>query len=78
MSARVILFTRQACHLCNDARVVVEAVCAAAEVDWAERDVDADPAWRAKYGDEIPVVTVDGAVVGFWHIDAERLRAALS
>ncbi len=78
MSARVVLFTRQSCHLCDDARVVVDAVCAYADVAWVEQDVDADPALKAQYGDEVPVVTVDGAVVGFWHINAERLRLALA
>jgi hypothetical protein len=77
MSARVILFSRQSCHLCDDARMVVDAVCASVDVEWGERDVDADPLLKVQYGDEVPVVTVDGAVVGFWHIDAERLRRAL-
>lgn len=77
MAARVSLITRQGCHLCPDARAVVTEVCAAAGVEWREVDVDADPRVRARFADEIPVVIVDGQVVGFWRIDPERLRSAL-
>ncbi|MDN4475337.1 glutaredoxin family protein [Demequina sp. SYSU T00192] len=78
MPARVMLYTRVGCHLCEDARDVVAAACAALEQDWEEVDIDADPELRARYGDEIPVATVDGETVGFWRIDPERLRGALS
>ncbi len=78
MPARVILYTRAGCHLCDEAREVVSRTCAALDQDWTESDVDADPELRARYGDEVPVATVDGEVVGFWRIDPERLREALS
>ncbi|WP_062524469.1 glutaredoxin family protein [Demequina rhizosphaerae] len=78
MPARVMLYTRAGCHLCEDARDVVAATCAALEQDWEEVDIDTDPDLRARYGDEIPVATVDGRTVGFWRIDPERLRGALA
>ncbi len=78
MPARVILYTRVGCHLCDEARDVVVRTCAALDQDWTETDVDNDPDLRARFGDEVPVATVDGEVVGFWRIDPERLRDALS
>lgn len=78
MPARLTLYTRAGCHLCDEARAVVARACAALGQDWTEADVDADPALRARYGDEVPVATVDGEVVGFWRIDPERLREALA
>ncbi|WP_062383598.1 glutaredoxin family protein [Demequina iriomotensis] len=78
MPSRVILYGRAGCHLCDDARAVVAAVCAEAGEGFDEVDIDSDPALRARYGDEIPVVTVDDATVGFWRIDPGRLRGALS
>ena len=77
MPARVMLYTRPGCHLCEDARGVVEATCAALGQDWLEINVDSDAALKERYGDGVPVATVDGEVVGFWHIDPERLRSAL-
>jgi glutaredoxin len=75
---QVELLTRTGCHLCDDARRLVERVAAAAGVPWQERDVDADPALRAEYGDLVPVVLVDGKELGHWRIEEARLRHALA
>ena len=73
----VELLSRAGCHLCDDARRLVERVTAEAGVVWTETDVDADPALRAEFGDLVPVVRVDGKELGYWRIDEGRLRRAL-
>ncbi len=73
-----MLYTRPGCHLCDDARRVVEAECARAGVGFDEVDVDGDETLRARYGDDVPVVLVDGAVTGFWRISPDVLRGALA
>lgn len=75
-AGRVVLYGRAGCHLCDDAREVLAAVVPPEE-GWAEVDVDADPELRDRYGEYVPVVTVDGVQVGFWRVDPERLRRAL-
>ena len=78
MSAvRVTLMTRQGCHLCEEARAVVAAVCAETGDAYEEVDIDADPELRRRYTDEVPVTLVDGAQHDFWRVDPARLRAAL-
>lgn len=69
---------REGCHLCEPARLIVEDVCAQMGVQWTEVNIDTAPELREKYGDEVPVVTVDGKTVGFWRIDPGVLRGALS
>jgi len=76
--ARVVMLTRDGCHLCAVALEVVETVCAETGSTYATRDVDADPALRARYTDEVPVTFVDGAQHDFWRVDPVRLRAALT
>jgi glutaredoxin len=73
----VELLAREGCHLCDDARRLVERVTAAAGVRWTETDVDADPGLRAEFGDLVPVVRVDGKEIGYWRIDEAKLRRAL-
>lgn len=73
-----MFYTRSGCHLCDEAADVVRAVCEPRGVDVEVVDIDTDPELRERYGDEVPVVTVDGGVVGFWRIDPQVLAQALS
>jgi glutaredoxin len=87
-AARVVLFTRPGCHLCDVARELVARVTADVGELFVERDITAepaegdaralDPAQLRDYLESIPVVVVDGVQVGFWHISEDRLRAALA
>jgi glutaredoxin len=74
---RVTLYTRADCHLCAEAGAVIAAVTAELGTSWRAVDVDADPEDRAEYGDLVPVVLVDGVVLGYYRIETDRLRQAL-
>ena len=78
MSPRVTLYSRPGCHLCEQARAVVERVCAELGEEYVEVSIDDDPALRDRFGEEIPVPFVDGRQHDFWRVDADRLRAALA
>ena len=78
MATRAVeLLSRTGCHLCDEARRLVERVTAETGVGWTETDIDADPALRAEFGELVPVVRVDGKELGYWRIDEGRLRRAL-
>ncbi|MBI9113939.1 glutaredoxin family protein [Sanguibacter suaedae] len=77
-TARTVLYSREGCHLCEEALAVVERVCAAVGESWAVVDVDSTQALRERYGEYVPVVEVDGVQQGFWRIDGERLVRALA
>jgi len=80
VTARVVLYGKPGCHLCEDARTVVEQVCDELGESFDEVDIttgpDAEALTRA-YGEEIPVTFVDGLQHDFWRVDPGRLRAAL-
>ena len=78
MSARVTLYGKPGCHLCDAARAVVERVCADLGESFEEVSVLDDPALMDQYGEEIPVTLVDGRRHDFWRVDEARLRAALT
>ena len=78
MSPRVTLYSRPGCHLCEQARAVVERVCAELGEEYVEVSIDDDPGLRERFGEEIPVTFVDGRQHDFWRVDADRLRAALA
>lgn len=72
------------CHLCDEARTVIEAVLADLEdeqsaptVTFTEVSILEDPVLHDLYVEEIPVLLIDGRVHNYWRIDPERLRRAL-
>lgn len=75
---RITLYGRQGCHLCDEARAVVERVCADTGERYVEVDVDTDPELVRRFNDEVPVTFVDGRQHDFWRVDEARLRAALA
>lgn len=77
MSARVTVYSRPGCHLCDDARAVIARVCAELGESWEEISIDGDAELTGAYGEEIPVTLVDGRRHDFWRVDEQRLRAAL-
>lgn len=77
MSARITLYSRPGCHLCDDARAVIERVCADTGTSYDEVSIDEDPELKERFGEEIPVTFVDGRQHDFWRVSEDRLRAAL-
>jgi glutaredoxin len=74
----VTLLSRPGCHLCDEARAVIERVTAELGVPWAERDITASADDLREYSDMIPVTLVDGVQHDFWRVDEHRLRRALA
>ncbi len=77
-SARVRLYSKPGCHLCDDARAVIERVCADLGTSYDEVDINTSPDLVRQYGEEIPVTLVDDARHDFWRVDEQRLRRALA
>jgi glutaredoxin len=75
---RVVLYTRPGCHLCEDARTVVERVCAELGESYAEVSIAGSPDLERRFGHEVPVTFVDGRQHDYWRVDPTRLRGALS
>jgi glutaredoxin len=56
----VVLYSRPGCHLCDEARAVLEAQRARTPFQLREVDVETDDALELAYGIRIPVVVIDG------------------
>lgn len=75
---RITLLAKPGCHLCDEARTVIERVAADVGTGYTERDITASAEDMAEYWDKIPVTLVDGVQIDFWHVSESRLRAALA
>jgi Glutaredoxin-like domain (DUF836) len=62
----LLLFGRQACHLCDEARTMLDALLADRAARGQpvppveERNIDSDEALHRRYAFTIPVIAVDG------------------
>jgi hypothetical protein len=74
----VILYGREDCHLCDEARAVIaELLAEAPDLELTEVDIDSDEELLKRYLERIPVVELDGRIVGELVPDPAALRAAL-
>ncbi|GAA2010203.1 glutaredoxin family protein [Microbacterium ulmi] len=79
----ITLIGKPACHLCDVAREIVDAVVAelpdrvADDIVVDEASILDDPALYDLWWEKIPVVLIEGALHAHWRVSAERLRIAL-
>ena len=71
--ARITLYGRPDCHLCDDAREVLLRV----GEPFAEVDIERDDDLFKRYLERIPIVAVDGVDAFELFVDESALRARL-
>jgi hypothetical protein len=75
--ARITLYGKPGCHLCETARTVVERVRADHEFELEEVDVSLDPVLHGRYGERIPVLELDGEELFEFFVQEASLRERL-
>ncbi|MGL4551744.1 MAG: glutaredoxin family protein [Gemmataceae bacterium] len=73
----VVMYTRAGCHLCEEAWAVLEAERGRFGFTLRRADVDADTLLAERFGQDVPVVTVGGAVRFRGRVNPALLRRAL-
>ena len=58
MSAQVILYERDGCHLCEEVRALLDRTIGPSR--YARVDIDASDELVLRYGFRVPVVAIDG------------------
>jgi glutaredoxin len=77
MPAEITLYSRPGCHLCDDARAVLERLRGELPFTLTERDIERDPELHRAYLERIPVVAIDGEEVFDFFVDEAELRRRL-
>jgi glutaredoxin len=73
----VTLYSRPGCHLCDDARAVLQRLQARARFALEEVDITADDALHRRYVERIPVIVLEGEELFDYHVDEEVLLERL-
>ncbi len=74
----VVLYGREGCCLCDDAREVILRVQGRVAFELRERDIETDEALHRAYLERIPVVTIDGEEAFELFVDEFELERALT
>ena len=74
----VLLYSRRGCHLCDEAREVIEAARHQAPFEFEEIFIEGNDDLERAYGVRLPVVLVDGHEQFEYQVDAEAFRALLA
>ena len=80
MSVEVLLYTRENCHLCDEAKAAIRTAVSSGNlaVQIREIDVDSDPALRERFGEDVPVIFVDGAEAFRHRVTADQFAARVA
>jgi len=73
----IVLYTREECPLCEEAKEVLEEVRRERPFQYREIEITTSPALAKKYKNLIPVLIINGEVAFVGRIDAKALRARL-
>jgi glutaredoxin len=70
----VTLYGRPGCHLCDDARAVLNALRRRVPFTLTEVDITTDDALHARYLERIPVIALDGEELFDHFVDGDALE----
>jgi hypothetical protein len=73
----VTVYSRKNCHLCDVALDSLETVKAELAFEIEKIYIDGDAELTTKYGEEVPVIHIDGKHHDIFRVDLERFRSSL-
>lgn len=77
MTWSLTLYTRKDCCLCEEMKEAIQEVATEIPVALEEIDVDSAPDLREKYGEEVPILFINGRKAFKCRVTAKELRKRL-
>jgi glutaredoxin len=71
---RIEIYTRPGCHLCDKAKEVIERVGRRIPFALSVINIEKDPNLEKLYGEQIPVVFINGNKAFKYHVDEAELE----
>jgi len=73
----VTVYSRKNCHLCDVAMESLETLKSELKFEIEKIYIDGDDELINKYGEEVPVIHIDGIHHDIFRVDLERFRSSL-
>ena len=77
MIRHLVLYSRNDCCLCEDMKTVINRVAGKIPLSLEEIDVDTSMELRNAYGEEVPVLYIDGRKAFKYNVTARELEKRL-
>jgi glutaredoxin len=77
MKTELLLYTRKDCCLCEEMKSTLSRVAGRVPFALEEIDVDTSPALQEKYGNEFPVLFINGRKAFKYRLTAKELERRL-
>jgi glutaredoxin len=74
----VSIYSRSNCHLCEVALAVLEEIRNELDFQITKILIDGKPELEEKYGEQVPVILINGQPHDFFRVEPERFRLAIS
>ena len=78
MSKLVTIYSRRGCHLCEVAMEKARTIQSELDFQIEEIFIDGNNELIELYGEQVPVIHIDGNPHDYFRINEERFRAALT
>ncbi len=73
----ITVISRHGCHLCDVAVDLLESLRKELDFEIEKIFIDGDDDLEKLYGEQVPVIQIDGVHHGFWRVDPERFKSSL-
>ncbi len=77
MKAKVVIFSRQNCHLCHEAEKIVREVLSEISFELDVIIFAGNAELESLYGEEVPVTMINGAKHDYFRVDKKRFSEAV-
>jgi glutaredoxin len=74
----VSIYSRANCHLCEQALDVLEQISVEIPFTIMKIFIDGDSELEKKYGEQVPVILINGKPHDFFRVDPKRFKAAIA
>ena len=74
---KVTVYSRSGCHLCEVAIDLINSVKFENKFSLEIKLIDNNSELEKEYGEQVPVILIDGKVHDYWRVDLERFTKAI-
>lgn len=74
---KVTVYSRSGCHLCEIAIDRIKSTMDELKFELDIKLIDNDIKLQEEYGEQVPVILIEGEVHDYWRVDLERFTKAV-